>query len=205
MTTEARVAAVHRVTSESDVEVKLNLDGTGESVISTGVGFYDHMLTALSRHSLIDMDIKTTGDIYIDGHHSIEDTAIAIGQALKSALGDKRGIRRFADATVPLDEALARCVVDVAGRPYVVVSGEPEGQIYARIGGTEPLYAGSMTQHVIESLAFNAGICVHLTLLAGREPHHIVEAEFKSLARALRFAVEPDPRVTGVPSTKGAL
>jgi len=114
---------VHRVTSESDVEVKLNLDGTGESVISTGVGFYDHMLTALSRHSLIDMEIKTTGDIYIDGHHSIEDTAIAIGQALKSALGDKRGIRRFADATVPLDEALARCVVDVAGRPYVVVSG----------------------------------------------------------------------------------
>ncbi|NLI85326.1 MAG: imidazoleglycerol-phosphate dehydratase HisB [Propionibacterium sp.] len=205
MTTEARVAAVHRVTSESDVEVKLNLDGTGESVISTGVGFYDHMLTALSRHSLIDMEIKTTGDIYIDGHHSIEDTAIAIGQALKSALGDKRGIRRFADATVPLDEALARCVVDVAGRPYVVVSGEPEGQIYARIGGTEPLYAGSMTQHVVESLAFNAGICVHLTLLAGREPHHIVEAEFKSLARALRFAVEPDPRVTGVPSTKGAL
>ena len=205
MTTEARVAAVHRVTSESDVEVKLNLDGTGESVISTVVGFYDHMLTALSRHSLIDMEIKTTGDIYIDGHHSIEDTAIAIGQALKSALGDKRGIRRFADATVPLDEALARCVVDVAGRPYVVVSGEPEGQIYARIGGTEPLYAGSMTQHVIESLAFNAGICVHLTLLAGREPHHIVEAEFKSLARALRFAVEPDPRVTGVPSTKGAL
>ena len=129
MTTEARVAAEHRVTSESDVEVKLNLDGTGESVISTGVGFYDHMLTALSRHSLIDMEIKTTGDIYIDGHHSIEDTAIAIGQALKSALGDKRGIRRFADATVPLDEALARCVVDVAGRPYVVVSGEPEGQI----------------------------------------------------------------------------
>ena len=205
MTTEARVAAVHRVTSESDVEVKLNLDGTGESVISTGVGFYDHMLTALSRHSLIDMEIKTTGDIYIDGHHSIEDTAIAIGQALKSALGDKRGIRRFADATVPLDEALARCVVDVAGRPYVVVSGEPEGQIYARIGGTEPLYAGSMTQHVVESLAFNAGICVHQTLLAGREPHHIVAAEFKSLARALRFAVEPDPRVTGVPSTKGAL
>lgn len=205
MTTEARVAAVHRVTSESDVEVKLNLDGTGESVISTGVGFYDHMLTALSRHSLIDMEIKTTGDIYIDGHHSIEDTAIAIGQALKSALGDKRGIRRFADATVPLDEALARCVVDVAGRPYVVVSGEPEGQIYARIGGTEPLYAGSMTQHVIESLAFNAGICVHLTLLAGREPHHIVEAQFKALARALRMAVEPDPRVDAVPSTKGTL
>lgn len=205
MTAEARVAHVHRVTSESDVDVTLNLDGSGESTISTGVGFYDHMLTALSRHSLIDMQITTTGDIHIDGHHSIEDTAIAIGQALKTALGDKRGIRRFADATVPLDEALAHCVVDVAGRPYVVFSGEPEGQVYARIGGTDPLYAGSMTQHVFESLALNAGICVHLRLLAGREPHHIVEAEFKSLARALRFAVEPDPRVNGIPSTKGAL
>lgn len=205
MTAETRIAHVKRVTSESDVDVLLNLDGTGTSTISTGVGFYDHMLTALSRHSLIDMEITTTGDIYIDGHHSIEDTAIAIGQALKIALGDKRGIRRFGDATVPLDEALARCVVDVAGRAYAVFTGEPEGQIYARIGGTGPLYAGSMTQHVFESLAFNAGICVHLTLLAGREPHHIVEAEFKSLARALRVAVEPDPRVTGIPSTKGAL
>ncbi len=205
MTARARIAQVHRVTSESEVNVTLNLDGSGESSISTGIGFYDHMLTALSRHSLIDMEIVTTGDIHIDGHHSIEDTAIAIGQALKIALGDKRGIRRFADATVPLDEALAHCVVDLAGRPYVVFSGESESQVYARIGGMDPLYPGSMTQHVFESLALNAGICVHLRLLAGREPHHIVEAEFKSLARALRFAVEPDPRVTGIPSTKGAL
>ena len=121
------------------------------------------------------------------------------------ALGDKRGIRRFGDALVPLDEALAQCVVDVAGRPYVVCSGEPEGQVYARIGGTEPLYAASMTQHVVESLALNAGLCVHLRLLAGREPHHIVEAQFKALARALRMAVEPDPRVDAVPSTKGTL
>lgn len=205
MSTANRTAEVHRVTSESDVHVWLDLDGTGSSQISTGVGFYDHMLTALSKHSLIDMKIKTTGDIHIDGHHSIEDTAIAIGQALREALGDKRGIRRFGDAIVPLDEALAQCVVDVAGRPYVVVSGEPEGQIYVRIGGTEPHYAGSMTQHVVESLAMNAGLCVHLKLLAGRDPHHIVEAQFKALARALRTAVEPDPRVDSIPSTKGAL
>lgn len=205
MSSGKRVAQVHRVTSESDVSVWLDLDGTGSSEISTGVGFYDHMLTALSKHSLIDMRVTTTGDIQIDGHHSIEDTAIAIGQALREALGDKSGIRRFGDAIVPLDEALAQCVVDVAGRPYCVFSGEPDGQVYARIGGTEPLYAGSMTSHVVESLAYNAGLCVHLRLLAGREPHHIVEAQFKALARALRQAVEPDPRVTGVPSTKGAL
>ena len=200
-----RTARITRTTSESSVEVELDLDGTGVTRISTSVPFYDHMLTALSKHSLIDLRITTTGDVHVDGHHSVEDTAIAIGQALRVALGDKRGIRRFGDALVPLDEALAQCVVDVAGRPYVVCSGEPEGQVYARIGGTEPLYAGSMTQHVVESLALNAGLCVHLRLLAGREPHHIVEAQFKALARALRMAVEPDPRVDAVPSTKGTL
>ncbi len=205
MTPSPRVAQVHRVTSESDVSVWLDLDGTGSSQISTGVGFFDHMLTALAKHSLIDLRITTTGDVDIDAHHSVEDTAIALGQALATALGDKRGIRRFGDALVPLDEALAQCVVDVAGRPYAVVSGEPEAQVYARIGGLEPLYAGSMTAHVVESLALNAGLCVHLRLLAGREPHHIVEAQFKALARALRSAVEPDPRVDSVPSTKGAL
>ncbi len=201
----ARTARVERTTSESTVVVEINLDGTGESTISTGVGFYDHMLTALSRHSLIDMTITTTGDVHIDGHHSVEDTAIALGQALKQALGDKAGIRRFGDATVPLDEALATCVVDVAGRPYVVCQGEPDGQVYALIGGSGVPYAGSMTYHVVEALAMNAGLCVHLTLLAGRDPHHICEAQYKALARALRAAVEPDPRVTGVPSTKGAL
>lgn len=205
MTKQNRVAEVHRVTSESDVHVWCDLDGTGASEISTGVGFYDHMLTALAKHSLIDLRVTTTGDVHIDGHHSIEDTAIALGQAIGQALGDKRGIRRFGDAIVPLDEALAQCVVDVAGRPYVVVTGEPAEQVYARIGGTEPHYAGSMTTHVVESLAMNAGLCVHLTLLAGRDPHHIVEAQFKALARALRAAVEPDPRVDSIPSTKGAL
>ena len=205
MAMAGRSAEVHRVTGESDVRVWLDLDGTGHSEIDTGVGFYDHMLTALSKHSLIDMRITTTGDVQVDAHHSVEDTAIAVGQALRTALGDKRGIRRFGDAMVPLDEALAQCVVDVAGRPYVVCSGEPDGQVYARIGGTPPLYAGSMTQHVVESMAYNAGLCVHLRLLAGREPHHIVEAQFKALARALRMAVEPDPRVDAVPSTKGTL
>ena len=200
-----RRATVERVTSESNVSVEIDLDGTGTSSISTGVGFYDHMLTALSRHSLIDMKITTTGDVHIDGHHSVEDTAIALGQAIGQALGDKAGIRRFGDAIVPLDEAVAQCVVDVAGRPYVVCSGEPAGYEYVRIAGSGVPYAGSMTRHVVESLAMNAGLCVHLTLLAGRDPHHIAEAQYKALARALRAAIEPDPRVIGVPSTKGAL
>ena len=200
-----RRAKVERVTSESSVSVEIDLDGTGTSSISTGVGFYDHMLTALSRHSLIDMTIQTTGDLHIDGHHSVEDTAIALGRAIGEALGDKAGIRRFGDAIVPLDEAIAQCVVDVAGRPYVVCSGEPAGYEYVRISGSGVPYVGSMTRHVVESLAMNAGLCVHLTLIAGRDPHHIAEAQYKALARALRAAVESDPRVTGVPSTKGAL
>lgn len=202
----ARTARVERSTSESTITVELNLDGTGVTDISTGVGFYDHMLTALGKHSLIDLTVNATGDVHIDGHHVVEDTAIVIGQALKQALGDKAGIRRFGDAFVPLDEALARCVVDVAGRPYAVCTGEPESQITARIGGDGVPYAGSMTYHVVESLALNAGLCVHLALISGRDPHHIVEAEFKALARALRAAVEPDPRIAGIiPSTKGAL
>ncbi|WP_300080138.1 imidazoleglycerol-phosphate dehydratase HisB [Propioniciclava sp.] len=201
-----RTARIERATSESTITVELDLDGTGASTISTGVGFYDHMLTALAKHSLIDLNVDAVGDVHIDGHHVVEDTAIVIGQALRSALGDKAGIRRFGDALVPLDEALARCVVDVAGRPYAVCTGEPEAQVYARIGGSGVPYAGSMTYHVVESLALNAGLCVHLDLIRGRDPHHIVEAQFKALARALRLAVEPDPRIEGiVPSTKGAL
>jgi imidazoleglycerol-phosphate dehydratase len=201
-----RTAVRERRTSESEVRVALNLDGTGASTISTGVGFYDHMLTALAKHSLIDLEITTTGDLHIDAHHTIEDTAIVLGQAFAEALGDKAGIRRYADATVPLDEALAQAVVDIAGRPYVVFTGEPDAQAYARIGGSGVAYSGSMTQHVFESFALNAGITLHLRLLAGRDPHHIVEAEFKALARALRDAVALDPRIAGiVPSTKGTL
>lgn len=197
-----RVAEITRETSESQVKVRVNLDGTGQANIHSTVPFYDHMLTALARHSLIDLDIEASGDTDIDVHHTVEDTAIVLGQALREALGDKAGIRRFGDACVPLDEALAHAVVDLAGRPYVVCEGEPEGQQYHLIGGH---FTGSLTYHVFESLALNAGICLHLRLLAGRDPHHIVEAQFKALARALKAAVEYDPRVVGVPSTKGTL
>ena len=197
-----RGAEITRATSESRVKVRVNLDGTGQANIHTTVPFYDHMLTALARHSLIDLDIEASGDTDIDVHHTVEDTAIVLGQALREALGDKAGIRRFGDACVPLDEALAHAVVDLAGRPYVVCEGEPEGQQYHLIGGH---FTGSLTYHVFESLALNAGICLHLRLLAGRDPHHIVEAQFKALARALKVAVEYDPRVVGVPSTKGTL
>ena len=198
----SRTAKVERSTSESSVSVEVDLDGTGSTEISTTVPFYDHMLTALGKHSLIDLKIQATGDIHIDAHHTVEDTAISLGQALREALGDKSGISRFGDALVPLDEALARAVVDVSGRPYLVHDGEPAGQEYHLIGGH---FTGSLTRHVFEALAFHAGICLHVHLLSGRDPHHIVEAQFKALARALRAAIEPDARVRGVPSTKGAL
>ncbi|WP_297316564.1 imidazoleglycerol-phosphate dehydratase HisB [Bifidobacterium indicum] len=197
-----RTATITRQTSESKVSLSLDLDGTGVTDIDTSVPFYDHMMTALGRHSLIDLTIEASGDTPIDVHHTVEDVAIVFGEALARALGDKRGIRRFADATVPLDEALARAVVDISGRPYAVCTGEPQGFEYAMIGGH---FTGSLVRHVMESIAMHAGICLHLTLLAGRDPHHIAEAEFKALARALRFAVEPDPRVEGIPSTKGSL
>lgn len=198
----SRTARIERKTSESHVVVELDLDGTGRHQISTGVGFYDHMLTALSRHSLIDLTVRSEGDLHIDAHHTVEDTAICIGRAIGEALGDKAGIRRYGHAVVPLDEAIADCVVDVSGRPYFVHTGEPERQITAIIGGQ---YIGSLTSHVFESIAHHAGITLHMTLIAGRDPHHIAECQFKALARALRAAIEPDPREMGVPSTKGAL
>jgi imidazoleglycerol-phosphate dehydratase len=184
------------------VLVELDLDGSGRTEISTGVPFYDHMLTALGKHSLMDLTVRATGDIHIDSHHTVEDVAICIGEALRQALGDKAGISRFGDALVPLDEALAQCVVDVSGRPYFVHTGEPIGQATHLIGGN---FAGSLTGHALESIAHHAGICVHMRVLAGRDPHHIVEAQFKALARALRAAVATDDRVQGIPSTKGAL
>jgi imidazoleglycerol-phosphate dehydratase len=198
-----RTATLERETGESKVRVSLDLDGTGSSTISTGVGFYDHMLTALAKHSLFDLEVTSTGDLPVDAHHTVEDTAIVLGQAVRAALGDKSGIRRFGNALVPLDEALAQAVVDVSGRPYCVHTGEPEGQQYVRIG--EVPYTGSLTRHVLETLAFHAHLCLHVTLVAGRDPHHIVECQFKAVARALRDAVAPDPRVSGVPSTKGVL
>lgn len=198
----ARTASIERTTSESSIRLSLDLDGTGASSISTTVPFYDHMLTAFAKHSLIDLTVEATGDTDIDAHHTVEDTAIALGLAIAEALGDKAGVRRYGDATVPLDEALARAVVDLSGRPFLVHSGEPAGFELHRIGGH---FTGSLVRHVLEAIALNARITLHLEVLAGRDPHHIAEAEFKALARAMRAAVEADPRVSGVPSTKGAL
>jgi len=198
----ARQAEVSRKTSESSISLKLNLDGSGVSAIDTSVPFLDHMLTAFSKHSLIDLEIKASGDTEIDIHHTAEDTGIALGEALLEALGDKSGISRFGDAYVPLDEALARAVIDISGRPYLVHKGEPAGFEHHLIGGH---FTGSMVRHVFEAICMNARISAHITVLDGRDPHHIAEAEFKAFARAMRKAVELDSRVSGIPSTKGAL
>ncbi len=198
----ARTARRTRSTSESTVELEVNLDGTGVSNIDTSVPFFDHMLTAFAKHSLTDLTVRATGDIHIDEHHTIEDTAIVLGEAIREALGDKRGIGRYGDALVPLDEALAQCVVDVSGRPYLVHTGEPEGFELHRIGGH---FTGSMVRHVFEAITFHAGLTVHIRVLEGRDPHHIAEAEYKAFARAFRAAKRLDPEVDGVPSTKGAL
>jgi len=197
-----RMASLKRQTSESDVFVEVNLDGSGITDISTTVPFYDHMLTALGKHALFDLTVKASGDTHIDTHHVVEDTAIVLGKAVNEALGDRAGITRFADAYVPLDEALALAVVDISGRPYFAHTGEPAGYEFHRIGGN---FTGSMVDHVFQSFATNANICLHLQLVSGRDPHHIAEAQFKAVARALRGAVALDSRVTGVPSTKGAL
>jgi imidazoleglycerol-phosphate dehydratase len=197
-----RSARIERETKESKVLVELDLDGSGRGDVSTGVGFYDHMLDSLARHALLDLTVQTVGDIHIDAHHTVEDTAIALGDALRQALGDKRGIRRFGDALVPLDEALVQCAVDVSGRPYCVHVGEPEAQAFVTIGDS---YLGSLTRHVFETIAHHAQIALHIRVVSSRDPHHLVEAQFKAFARALRDAVALDPRETGVPSTKGSL
>jgi imidazoleglycerol-phosphate dehydratase len=198
----SRRARIERATTESKVLVELDLDGSGRAQVSTGVGFFDHMLDAFARHALFDLTVQTDGDTHVDAHHSVEDTAIALGDALGEALGDKHGIRRFGDALVPLDEALVQCAVDVSGRPYCVHTGEPDAQAFVLIGSA---YLGSLTRHVLETLASHARIALHVRVLAGRDPHHIVEAQYKAVARALRDAVALDPRETGVPSTKGTL
>ncbi len=197
-----RTATLSRQTSESSIELTLNLDGSGQSTVDTGVPFYDHMLTAFARHSLCDLTIKATGDLHIDIHHTVEDTAITLGQAIKQALGAKAGITRYGDAHVPLDDALARAVVDISGRPYLVHSGEPDGFALHKIGGH---FTGSLVRHVFEAIALNADLTVHVTVLDGRDPHHIAEAEFKAFARAFGKAIARDSRVVGIPSTKGAL
>ncbi len=202
MTTAPRTAHVERETSESSIDLSLNLDGSGISTISTSVPFYDHLLTAFAKHALVDLEVTAKGDTEIDVHHTVEDVGIALGAAIKQALGDKSGISRFGDALVPLDEALVQAVVDISGRPYLVHTGEPAGFELHLIGGH---FTGSMVRHVFEAITVNAGLTVHVTVLGGRDPHHIAEAEFKAFARAFRFAVARDEKVTGIPSTKGAL
>ncbi len=195
----SRTASVTRATRETQVSVELNLDGEGGTDVATGVPFFDHMLSQLGKHGCIDLRVRAKGDIEIDAHHTVEDTAITLGEALRAALGDKAGIARFGDALVPLDETLVSAAVDLAGRPYVVHS-EPDGM--APLIGT---YDTTLTRHFFETLGASAAICLHISVLCGRNPHHIVEAQFKAFARALRAAAEPDPRRTGIPSTKGSL
>ncbi|GAA2458069.1 imidazoleglycerol-phosphate dehydratase [Agromyces sp. NBRC 114283] len=202
MANQHRTARVQRETSESSIDLSIDLDGTGTSDIETGVPFYDHLLTAFAKHSLSDLTVRASGDVHIDVHHTVEDTGIVLGQAIRQALGDKRGISRYGDALVPLDEALAQAVVDISGRPYLVHTGEPEGFEFHLIGGH---FTGSMVRHVFEAITFNAGLTVHVRVLGGRDPHHIAEAEFKAFARAFRQAKALDPLVVGIPSTKGAL
>ena len=202
MTVAPRIGTATRTTSESDITVEINLDGTGKVDIDTGLPFFDHMLTAFGVHGSFDLKVHAKGDIEIDAHHTVEDTAIVLGQALLDAIGDKKGIRRFASCQLPMDEALVESVVDISGRPYFVISGEPDHMITSVIGGH---YATVINEHFFETLALNSRIPLHVICHYGRDPHHITEAEYKAVARALRGAVEMDPRQTGIPSTKGAL
>lgn len=195
-----RVGRVERTTKETTVAVEIDLDGNGRVDVATGVGFFDHMLDQIGRHGLFDLTVKTDGDLHIDSHHTIEDTSLALGAAFRQALGDKRGIVRFANASVPLDESLANVTVDLSGRPYLVHS-EPEGM--AQMIG--PDYDTTMTRHILESFVAQAQVALHVHVPYGRNAHHIVECQFKALARALRYACEIDPRQHGIPSTKGAL
>jgi imidazoleglycerol-phosphate dehydratase len=196
----SRTGRVERQTNETKVLVEINLDGHGATDVSTGVGFYDHMLGSFGKHGLFDLTVQVEGDLHIDAHHTVEDTAIALGQAFAQAAGDKAGTRRFGDALIPMDETLVQAAVDLSGRPYLV-HNEPAGAP-ATIG---PDYATTLTRHVFESFVYHAAIALHVNVFAGRDWHHVTEAQYKAVARALRAAVELDPRVQGVPSTKGVL
>lgn len=194
-----RVGEIRRATKETEISVRVELDGHGEAQVQTGIGFFDHMLEALARHALLDLTIEARGDLHVDGHHTVEDVGIALGMAMARALGDRAGIRRFGDALVPLDEALVRAVVDVSGRPFLHYAVDiPKWQMLGD-------YDVFLTPEFFRALVLNAGLTTHLDLVRGENPHHIVEAAFKAFARALEAAIALDPRVTGVPSTKGAL
>lgn len=195
----SRHAEVARSTKETSIRVRVELDGTGTAKVATGIGFFDHMLEAFARHGLMDLEVECTGDLQVEGHHTVEDVGIALGQALARALGDRSGIRRYADATVPLDEALVRCVVDVSGRPFL--SYQIDIAKWQMLGG----YDVFLTPEFFRALVMNAGLTVHLDLIRGDNPHHIVEAAFKACARAVEQAVRKDARIMGIPSTKGVL
>ena len=194
-----RIGEIRRTTKETDLHVRVELDGRGTATVHTGIGFFDHMLDALARHALLDLTIEAQGDLHVDGHHTVEDTGIALGLALERALGDRAGIRRYGDAIVPLDEALVRAVVDVSGRPYL--SYEIDIVKWQMLGD----YDVFLTPEFFRAVVLNAGLTVHMDLIRGDNPHHIVEAAFKAFARALDGATTIDPRVVGVPSTKGSL
>ncbi len=195
----SRIGEIRRTTKETDLHVRVDLDGRGTATVRTGIGFFDHMLDALARHALLDLTVEAQGDLHVDGHHTVEDTGIAFGLALERALGDRAGIRRYADALVPLDEALVRAVVDVSGRPYLSYGIDI---LKWQLLGDFDVF---LTPEFFRAVALNAGLTVHMDLIRGDNPHHIVEAAFKAFARALDGATSLDPRVTGVPSTKGAL
>ncbi|MFH0410870.1 imidazoleglycerol-phosphate dehydratase HisB [Corynebacterium sp. L4756] len=197
-----RIGVAQRTTSESDIRVEINLDGSGKSEISTGLPFFDHMLTAFATHGSFDLKVQAKGDVEIDAHHTVEDTAIVLGRAFSDAIGDKKGIRRFGSQLLPMDEALVEAVIDISGRAYYVMNGEPENMEWQIIGGH---YATVINRHFFETFAIHSQTTLHVNVRYGRDPHHITEAEYKAVARALRQAVENDPRTTGVPSTKGAL
>lgn len=198
-----RIGTHQRATSESDISVEINLDGPAAADIATGLPFFDHMLTAFAVHGGFGLQVAARGDIAVDAHHTVEDTAIVLGEAFAKALGDKAGITRFGQQQLPMDEALVEAVVDISGRPYCVFRGEPEHLVHQIIGGH---YATVMNEHFFDTFAKHAGLTLHVRCHYGRDPHHITEAEFKAVARALRAAVQIDPKQAGhIPSTKGAL
>jgi len=199
----SRIGRVERSTAETKVLVEIDIDGSGHTDVLTGVGFYDHMISSFGKHGLFDLTVQVEGDLHIDSHHTVEDAAIALGQAFAQAVGDKAGVRRFGDAVVPMDEALVSAAVDLSGRPYLV-HHEPDGAP-PYIIGQDAAYATTLTRHVFESFSHHARVAMHVNVHYGRDWHHITEAQYKAVARALRAAAELDPRQSGVPSTKGVL
>lgn len=194
----SRTATIRRTTAETDIALTLNLDGTGRSEVNTGVGFFDHMLTHLARHGLFDLTVTCKGDLHIDAHHTVEDVGICIGMALAQALGDKAGIRRYGDATVPMDEAMVTAAVDLSGRPFLVWKADVPTELL----GT---FSSQLAEEFWRAVSSAGKLTLHVVLYHGKNTHHVVETIFKATARALRAATEPDPRASGIPSTKGVL